>query len=47
MATFESISEVIAYTNSRLKVKLQSPVDQEDILISREKAEDFRVWLGK
>jgi DNA-binding LytR/AlgR family response regulator len=47
MATFESIGEVIAYTNSRLKVKLQSPVDQEDILISREKAEDFRVWLGK
>jgi DNA-binding LytR/AlgR family response regulator len=47
MATFESIGEVIAYTNSRLKIKLQSPVDQEDILISREKAEDFRVWLGK
>ena len=47
IATFESIQETVAYTNSRLKVKLQNPVDTEDILISREKAEDFRVWLGK
>jgi two-component system, LytTR family, response regulator len=47
IATFESIDETIAYTNSRLKVKLLHPPDTEDILISREKAEEFRVWLGK
>ncbi len=47
MATFASIDETVAYTNSRLKVKLRNPVDNEDILISREKAEEFRVWLGK
>ncbi len=45
--TFAAIKNVVAYTNSRLKVVLKEAPDSEDILISREKAEDFRVWLGK
>jgi two-component system, LytTR family, response regulator len=47
ITTFGAIDETVAYTNSRLKVKLNNPVDNEDILVSREKAEEFRVWLGK
>jgi len=46
-ATFGAIKNVVAYTNSRLKVLLKDPPDAEDVLVSREKAEDFRVWLGK
>jgi len=47
LVTFGAIKEVIAYSNSRLKVILRELPDPEDILVSREKAEDFRVWLGK
>lgn len=47
IVTFESITEVIAWSNSRLKVALKDAPDKDDILISREKAEEFRVWLGK
>ncbi len=47
IVTFESIKEVIAWSNSRLKITLKEAPDTEDILISREKAEEFRVWLGK
>jgi two-component system LytT family response regulator len=47
LVTFGAIKEVIAYSNSRLKVILRDSPDPEDILVSREKAEDFRIWLGK
>lgn len=47
LATFGAIKEVIAYSNSRLKVILRESPDPEDILVSREKAENFRIWLGK
>jgi DNA-binding LytR/AlgR family response regulator len=40
----ESIQEIISYSNSRLKVKLKNCGDN-DILISREKASDFKNWL--
>lgn len=47
LVTFGAIKEVIAYSNSRLKVILRELPDPEDILVSREKAEGFRIWLGK
>jgi DNA-binding LytR/AlgR family response regulator len=47
IVTFESIREVVAWSNSRLRIPLKDAPDTEDILISREKAEDFRIWLGK
>jgi DNA-binding LytR/AlgR family response regulator len=47
IATYNAIKEVLAYSNSRLKVVLKEAPDKEDILISREKAEAFRIWLGK
>lgn len=42
-----AIKSVAAYTNSRLKVLLKEPPDKEDVLISREKVETFKAWLGK
>lgn len=42
-----AIKDTVAYSNSRLKVTLKDPLGTEDILISREKVEAFKGWLGK
>jgi two-component system, LytTR family, response regulator len=47
ISTLEAITQVVAYSNSRLKIQLENPPDKEDILISREKVESFKNWLGK
>lgn len=39
-----SISDIISYSNSRLKVKLHSN-KSDDLIVSREKVQDFRKWL--
>ena len=38
------IQDIIAYTNSRLKVKLKRYNEQE-IIVSRERVRDFKLWL--
>jgi DNA-binding LytR/AlgR family response regulator len=40
----EAISEILSYSNSRLKVKLKNCGDN-DILVSREKVSEFKNWL--
>ncbi len=47
IACLEAIKDTVAYSNSRLKVTLNDPLDQADILISREKVEAFKAWMGK
>jgi DNA-binding LytR/AlgR family response regulator len=47
ITTIESIKDVITYSNSRLKIVLHDPPNKEDILISREKVEAFKNWLGQ
>ena len=44
IASFESIDQVLSYSNSRLKIKLKSCEDN-DILMSREKVVKFKEWL--
>lgn len=39
-----SISDIISYSNSRLKVKLHSN-KSDDLIVSREKVQDFKKWL--
>jgi len=39
-----AISDIISYSNSRLKVKLNSN-QSNDLLVSREKVPDFKKWL--
>ena len=46
IASHNSIEQVTAYSNSRLKIGLQS-CSNEDIFVSRDKAESFRIWFGK
>ncbi len=41
----DSIKEIIAYSNSRLKLSLH--VDfEEELIVSREKVNDFKLWLS-
>ncbi len=41
----DSIKDIIAYSNSRLKIKLDKYQDDE-IIVSRERVKDFKIWLG-
>ena len=45
IAHVKSIESVHPYFNSKLKIHLK-PAIEEDVLVSREKAADFKEWLG-
>ncbi len=38
------IKDIISYTNSRLRIKLNRYIEQE-IIVSRERVKDFKLWL--
>jgi DNA-binding LytR/AlgR family response regulator len=42
----ESIKDIISYTNSRLKLVLKSSQDN-DIIVARERVQDFKGWLDR
>ncbi len=44
LVALKSISDVISYSNSRLKLKVQHPFD-DDFLVAREKVNAFKSWL--
>ncbi len=44
LLAFKSINDVISYSNSRLKLKVQFPHDN-DFLVAREKVKSFKSWL--
>ncbi len=44
LVALKSISDVISYSNSRLKLKVQHPFD-DDFLVAREKVTQFKSWL--
>jgi len=44
LVSFSAITDIISYSNSRLRVKLKSN-ESEDLIVSREKVQDFKKWL--
>jgi DNA-binding LytR/AlgR family response regulator len=44
IVSFSAISDIISYSSSRLKVKLNS-YESDDLIVSREKVQDFKKWL--
>lgn len=46
IAALPAVEKVHLYFNHKLKVHLKPPFNDE-ILVSREKAKDFKVWLGE
>ena len=44
LVALKSITDVVAYSNSRLKLKVKHPND-DDFLVARERVKDFKNWL--
>jgi two-component system, LytTR family, response regulator len=44
IVSFSAISDIVSYSNSRLQVKLLSNTS-DDLIVSREKVQDFKKWL--
>jgi len=40
----DHVKDIISYTNSRLKIKLNR-FDEQEIIVSRERVRDFKLWL--
>ncbi len=40
------IDDIISYTNSRLKLKM-NPATEDEIIVSRERVKDFKQWLER
>ena len=47
ITSLQAIRDAVAYSNSRLKIMLKDPMNDEDVLISREKVEAFKEWMGR
>ncbi len=45
VVNINAIKDIISYTNSRLKLILQS-YSESDIIVSRERVRDFKNWIG-
>jgi len=43
---FDAVTDIIYYTNSRLKVKLAHS-EENDIIVARERVREFKDWLDK
>jgi DNA-binding LytR/AlgR family response regulator len=46
LVQIDSIAEIHAWFNSRLKLQLNPPSEKE-VVVSREKVSEFKTWLGK
>jgi two-component system, LytTR family, response regulator len=46
IVSLAAITDIVAYTGSRLKIKLRIP-SEEDLLVSRDRAAEFKQWLGR
>lgn len=41
-----AIQDIVSYSNSRLKIRLKHSTD-EDVIVSRERVSEFRLWLDR
>ena len=46
IVSMAAITDIVAYSGSRLKIKLHVPTDA-DSLVSRDRVTEFKEWLGK
>jgi len=44
LVSFSAITDIVNYSNSRLRIKLKSN-ESEDLIVSREKVQEFKQWL--
>ncbi|MBI9066953.1 MAG: response regulator transcription factor [Salinivirgaceae bacterium] len=46
IVSFEVCTHIIAYSNSRLKLTIDG-IDDKDIIVAREKVQEFKSWLNR
>jgi DNA-binding LytR/AlgR family response regulator len=46
LVSIQAIQDIVHYTNSRLRLILKGSVE-EDVIVSRERVQDFRLWLDR
>jgi DNA-binding LytR/AlgR family response regulator len=44
--SFDAIEDIVQYSNSRLRIKLRHS-DDMDVIVSRERVQEFKSWLDK
>jgi DNA-binding LytR/AlgR family response regulator len=47
MVNINAISDILFYSSSRLKIKLNSNKPMEDLIVSRDKVHEFKKWIDK
>lgn len=47
IVNLDSITDIISYSTTRLKLKLKNFEHLEDLIVSREKTSDFKQWLDR
>jgi DNA-binding LytR/AlgR family response regulator len=43
----DSITDILSYSTSRLKLKLKNDPDNEELIVSRDKIKEFKRWMDK
>lgn len=44
---YSAIQDIIAYSSNRLKIILKDPIEDEDIIVSRERVSEFKEWMDR
>jgi DNA-binding LytR/AlgR family response regulator len=47
IVNFSSILDVLAYSSNRLKLSLKNWTEKDDLLVSRERVTDFKLWMDR
>jgi DNA-binding LytR/AlgR family response regulator len=47
IVNINAISDIISYSSSRLKIKLNSRKPIDDLIVSRDKVSEFKTWIDK
>jgi len=47
LISIHAVSDITGYSTSRLKINLNSPKPIDDLIVSRDKVNEFKTWIGK
>jgi DNA-binding LytR/AlgR family response regulator len=47
LVNIDSVTKLVTYSSSRIKLELQPEFKTEDIIVSREKVADFKKWMDR
>ncbi len=47
LISIHAVSDIVSYSTSRLKIKLNNPKPIDDLIVSRDKVNEFKTWIGK